>query len=151
MLTGDPTRGSAADTLPGQYWNWANTALDDTGFGLPTALVKDADAKLTVLAMDLEPDQVYHAVLAACVRSSAVEAIFALDRFAKSGQGTRLNDLLGGHYFDGTSWMPFIIEYQVKPRLLAPIDWINSFWNQALRAEMLGSVRSLMASAGGTR
>lgn len=129
--------------LPAQFHDYMAAIIDEDGVSLPHALVVDAKGGLVVMALDLTPDQTYRVVLGE-VAKGAREAIFALDRFTKPGQGTKYADVLAGHHFilaDTESaiemFRPFVIEYRHNPRVVEPIDWDNAFWNGVLKRELL--------------
>ncbi len=124
-------------SLPEKFHAWLSSSIDEEGVGLNHAIAADADGKLSVYVLDLKPDQVYSLIIRELLVSRPRGIIFALDRFAKPGQGTTLNDLVAGHFIiPGQATRPFIIEYQHDPRIVHPINWTNAFWNAALQREL---------------
>ncbi len=123
------------------YHDWVSSTVDEKGFEIPHGLVVAADGSITVMALAVPPAQAYEVMLKQQA-SHPVEMIFALDRFAKPGQGTTLGDLLAGFHCTRERARPFIIEYQHAPRIVKSIDWDNEWWNAALLREMTGSLRS---------
>lgn len=107
---------------------------------IPMGVILTGHGTLTMLALALNPGEAYEAMLSMTALEKAEEAVFALDRFAKPGQGTKYDDLLAGHYYKRGSgalpWRPFIIEYRREPRVFEPIDYNNEFWNNTLRMEL---------------
>jgi hypothetical protein len=130
--------------LAHEFFDWLSKTIDEDGMTMPYGLIKDSSGGLVVMAMDLEPAQVYLAMFAKAAEAKATEAIFGLDRYTKPGQGTKYADVIAGHYFDGDQWHPFIIEYRPTPRIVEPIDWNNEFWNQALSREMASAALSVL-------
>lgn len=122
------------------YYDWVLTTIGPDGFSMPYGIVLDADGKLVVLALAVPPEQAYR-VMIQQMDAGAREAIFALDRFAKPGQGTELGDLLAGWHLTRATPQPFIIEYQYEPRVVKAIDRENAFWNAALHREMVSNLR----------
>lgn len=126
--------------LTAAYHDWLSSTIDENGVSLAHALMLDDDGKIGVYALDLTPAQIYTMMLREWVRQKPRELIFALDRFARPGQGTTLGDLVAGHHFvAGEPSRPFVIEYQHSPRIVRPIDWDNACWNEMLRRELLAS------------
>ena len=123
-------------SLPDRYRDHLQVCIDERGIGLPHALVLDHAGTLTMIALDVSPDEIYRVMLRRW-RAGAKEMIFALDRFATEGQGTTLGDLVAGHYFvSGEAPRPFVIEYQHEPRVLKAVEWNNPHWNAALTREL---------------
>jgi hypothetical protein len=115
---------------------------------VPKGLLRKADDSLTMVALALEPEEAYTAMLQMIVTEEAEEAVFALDRFTKPGQGTKYADLLAGHYYERNrgemQWRPFIIEYQIEPRVFEPVDYTNQFWTAALTIELRRTSLSIL-------
>jgi hypothetical protein len=115
---------------------------------IPKGLIRKADGTLIFIALALEPDEAYVAMLQMVIVEEAEEAVFALDRFAKPGQGTKYADVLAGHYFKrdlgAHPWRPFVIEYQTEPRTFEPVDYNNTFWNAALSTELRKTMLSIV-------
>lgn len=115
---------------------------------IPHGLIRKADGTLIYIALALEPDEAYAAMLSMVIVEQAEEAVFALDRFTKPGQGTKYGDVLAGQYFKrdlgAFPWRPFIIEYQIEPRTFEPVDYNNSFWNEALSTELRKTMLSIV-------
>lgn len=123
------------------YHGWVATTVDEKGFDIPHGLSLSPAGELTVLALAVPPEQAYQ-VMFRQWETGAAEMIFALDRFAKAGQGTTLGDLLAGFYCTRQDPpRPFIIEYQHAPRIVKPIEWGNIFWNAALLSEINAALR----------
>jgi hypothetical protein len=130
--------------LTESFHDWLSGTIDAEGVRLPHALMLHDDDTLTVVALDLTPDQAYAFLLTQWALKRPKELIFGLDRFAKLDQGTTLGDLIAGHHFvQGGASRPFVVEYQHDPRILHPIDWSNAFWNRVLCAELSGSIANL--------
>lgn len=122
----------------GETWNGSENDI-------PLGMVRKIDGSLIMIALDLEPAQAYEVMLAMIVTERATEAVFALDRFTKPGQGTKYDDVLAGQYFvrssgEGT-WRTFVIEYRKEPRHFEPVDYDNEFWNATLTRERLSAMR----------
>jgi hypothetical protein len=130
-------------SLVEMYEEWIATSIDDEGISLPHAFQMDAAGSLTLYALDVPPADGYHLMLSRWLCEKPRELIFGFDRFAKSGQGTTLGDLMAGFHIVGVTPRPFIIEYQHAPRIVKPIEWGNTFWNAALHGEFGASVRKL--------
>jgi hypothetical protein len=123
------------------YHEWITSTVDEKGFEIPNGLIVDDAGDMTVVALAVPPTQAYQVMIEQCSRRRC-EAIFALDRFAKDGQGTTLGDLLAGfHFTPNAAPRPFIIEYQFAPRVILPIEWNNLHWNAALYREMSANLR----------
>lgn len=141
----------AAKPLIDTYREWLDVCIDDDGVAIPHGLILDGDEKLTVIALAVEPDQAYRIMVAQFEQLQAKEAIFALDRFTKPGQGTTLGDVMAGHHLTRAGTRPFIIEYQHDPRIVKPICWDNPFWNAVLAKELLDTLRSILGMPAGIR
>jgi hypothetical protein len=133
------------EPLIDQYHSFMVETWDD---GIPLGMILKDDGSIIMVALALEPEQAYEVFLSMVVEEKAAEAVFALDRFTKPGQGTKYNDVLAGHYFDrslGKSpWRPFVIEYQTEPRHFDPVDWDNTFWNTSLIRELAATMRRMI-------
>jgi hypothetical protein len=132
---------AASKSLVETFHDWVVATVDEKGFEVPHALARGADGKLTVYALALGPSEAYRLMLSTWERDEPLELIFALDRFAKPGQGTELGDLLAGFHLTRKAPRPFIIEYQYAPRIVKPIDWGNAWWNATLQGEMISTLR----------
>ncbi|CAN5371224.1 hypothetical protein BH10PSE14_BH10PSE14_04680 [soil metagenome] len=129
----------AKQSLPDMYHEHLARCIDEKGIEIPHGFVVHQDGTMTLLALAVPPDHAYRVMLSQWLRD-AKEMIFALDRFARDGQGTTLGDLMAGYYFvRGERPRPFIIEYQHEPRIVYPIAWDNAFWNSALARELKGA------------
>ena len=136
---------SAAPEMPltVMYHEWMAATVDEDGFEMPYGLVLDDDGQITVMALALTPDQAYQHMLKHWTEHRPAEMIFAIDRYAKPGQGTTLRDLMAGWHFIKADPRPrpFVVEYQFDPRLVKPIEWDNLHWNAALTRELSGHLR----------
>lgn len=133
--------------LASKYHDFMAAIIDESGAGMTHAMIINATGQTTMIALDVGPTEVYRVVLSE-IFAGANEAIFALDRYTKAGQGTRYSDVLAGHYFAGPlpgMFRPFVIEYRPAPRAVEPICWDNPFWNGVLRAELMGSMYELLS------
>jgi hypothetical protein len=110
-------------------------SIDERGVYPHHALVMSQDDKLTMMALDLFPEQVLRAMVVEILKG-AKELIYGLDRTCLDGQGTTLGDCVAGVYWNGTEFKPFIIEYQHSPRIVKEINWDNEFWTSALQGEI---------------
>jgi hypothetical protein len=126
--------------LPTQYRDILDSHIDEKGIEVPPALVMSNTGTLIMMALAVPPTEAYMAVLGE-INKGASEAIFALDRFTKPGQGTTLSDVMAGHYYSQGSYRPFIIEYQHDPRIIGDIVWNNAFWNITLTEELAATMR----------
>lgn len=127
----------APKPLPTTYHEWLASTVDEQGFEIPHGMLLTADGGMTMVALAVPPTEAYKVMLGMFVRDNASEMIFALDRFARPGQGTTLGDLMAGfHLVRGHNPKPFVVEYQFEPRIVQPIDWDNAFWNAALSIEL---------------
>jgi hypothetical protein len=123
---------------------WLSSTIDEEGVSIPYGLALGGDDALTVFALALPVGQAYSVMLTTWALKRPREIIFAFDRFTKPGQGTTLGDLVAGHHFvAGQPSRPFIVEYQHNPRIVQPIDWENSFWNNALAGELRIAISNL--------
>lgn len=133
-----------AEPLTETFHAWLSSTIDEEGVSIPHGLVLGHDDALTVFALALPVGQAYSVMLAEWALKRPKEIIFAFDRFTKPGQGTTLGDLVAGHHFvAGKPSRPFIIEYQHDPRIVQPIDWENSFWNDGLADELRFAISNL--------
>jgi len=131
--------------LPDAYHELMASYIDENGVEIAHGIVVADTGEVTMIALAVPPAQAYEVMLAQWGRSPS-EMIFALDRFTKPGQGTTLGDLLAGFYFKAASPpRPFIIEYQHEPRIVKPIEWDNTFWNEGLLHELDAAVRNVGA------
>jgi hypothetical protein len=126
-----------------KYQSFMADCIDDDGVSLAHGIIVDHEGAMLMLALAVPPEQAYQAMLMHIAKSAAQEAIWALDRFAKDGQGTKYKDLLAGQHFINDydkpmqkCFHPFIIEYQIDPRIVEPVDYGNEFWNTALCGEL---------------
>lgn len=138
--------------LPDVYLDWVKIAIDEKGIEIPHGLIVDAQGKLTVCALALDPPEAYAFMLTRWITTAPIEMIFALDRYALPGQGTTYGDLLAGWHLKRSDADPakiehrsFTIEYQHEPRVVQPFDWDNGWWNAGLTRELNGAVRSIMS------
>jgi hypothetical protein len=133
------------EPLIDQYHSFMVETWDD---GIPLGMIRKDDDSIIMVALALEPEQAYEVFLSMVVREEAAEAVFALDRFTKPGQGTKYDDVLAGHYFDRSlgknPWRPFVIEYRKDPRHFEPVDWDNIYWNDALIKEIAATMRNMI-------
>lgn len=140
------TAASSQTCLTETYHDWLTASIDEQGAGLPHALIAREGAGLTVMALDLPPDQIYRLMLAEWEKQP-LELIFGIDRFAKPGQGTTLDDLVAGWHFTRDRPIPFIVEYRHAPRVVGPIAYDNFWWNAALTRELTAHVRAQLGVA----
>jgi hypothetical protein len=126
--------------LPAAFHDYVVKSVDAKGWPLAPGWILNAAGELTVMAMDLTPPQIYVAILAEAAKQKAAAFAFAIDRFAKPGQGTTRPDLLAGHLSTaGASGVrPFIIEYDPATGVVDPMNFGNPFWNRALTKELVG-------------
>lgn len=130
------------------YHEWISSTVDEKGFEIPNGLIVGDAGDMTVVVLAVPPAEAYLVMIEQCSRRRC-EAIFALDRFAKDGQGTTLGDLLAGfHFTPDAAPRPFIIEYQFAPRVILPIEWNNLHWNAALYREMSAILRKQIGLSG---
>lgn len=124
------------------YHDWISSTVDEKGFEIPHGLIIDQAGNMTVIALAVPPEHAYQVMIAQWEKRDPIEAIFALDRFAKPDQGTTLGDLMAGfHLTRDAAPRPFIVEYQHEPRIVKPIEWNNLHWNAALLRELNASLR----------
>jgi hypothetical protein len=128
--------------LPTQYRDVVDSHIDETGIEIAPALVINDAGLLIMMALAVPPTEAYTAVINE-ITKGASEAIFALDRFTKPGQGTTLGDVMAGHYYSRGVFKPFIIEYQHEPRILGEIVWDNEHWNTALTGELASAMQQI--------
>lgn len=132
-----------ADTpLDQLFWGWMRDTIEQEGFPIGHGMIRKAN-ELIVLALDLEPEQSYQAMLIKTLEG-ARESIFAIDRYTLPDQSTKYGDLLAGHYFANGTWRPFIIEYRYEPRAFEPIDYGNPWWTDKLKGEIAGFASLLL-------
>jgi hypothetical protein len=137
------------EPLIDQYYSFMSETWDE---GIPMGMLLKADGSIIMVALALEPNQAYEVFLSMVVKEEATEAVFALDRFTKPGQGTKYDDVLAGHYFDRSlaksPWRPFVIEYRKDPRHFEPVDYDNIYWNAALIRELAATMRIMIRKMG---
>lgn len=154
-----PEGRAPMDNIVEQYRDFMASIIDEDGVSMPHAWVKSAQDEMIMMALAVSPDDAYRAVLAQ-IAGGAKQAIFAIDRFTKAGQGTKYADVLAGHYYSRigphvgpSSFRPFIIECRHDPKIVEPICWTNTFWNDALNRELaavaFGVLKSFAAEANG--
>lgn len=140
-----------------RFYDFTIKGIDESGLRLPSALLARPDGSLIMLALMVGPDRSYQAILSTILQEDIREAIFALDRYTRPGQGTHYADVLAGHYyhrdedktrsvFDPDHFEPFIIEYQIEPRIVDPICWDNAFWTEALENELQNAMNLMKTS-----
>lgn len=151
---GEEQMAEQSRDLAAHYWSFMESIIDEDGVEIPYAIIINAGGDLDVMMLAVSPDQAYRVVLAE-IAKGAREAIFALDRFTKPGQGTKYSDVLAGHHFTGPAldlrrenFRPFVIEYRPSPKLVEPICWDNQFWNGALRHELQQTAANMLADSG---
>lgn len=129
--------------LPDAFHDYVAKGTGADGWALAPGWILDEQGKLTVLAMDLPPDQIYLTMVTKVAELNATAFAFAVDRFAKPGQGTVRSDLLAGHISTSGARgvRPFIIEYDPATGAVDPMNFDNAFWNAALITEFLGNLR----------
>jgi hypothetical protein len=121
------------------FHGYLSSAMDDNGFEISPGLGIDAEGGLSMYALALPPTDAYRMMISTWRSKKHHALIFALDRYALPDQGTVLNDLLAGWYFTADDARPFIVQYQVEPREIMPIDWSNGHWNAALGRELVSA------------
>ncbi len=123
--------------LPAAFHDHMVRTVSTDGFRLAPGWILNARGELTVMAMALEPHQVYSAMIGQIADQKATAFIFAIDRYGKPDQGTSRSDLLAGHVgTDGPDGIrPFIIEYDPVGGVVDPMNFDNAFWNRALTRE----------------
>lgn len=114
----------------------------------------DEGVSVYCLAMD-EPSQCWDVAMAECSKPDTLQMLFGLDRHGKPGQGTTLQDLVAGFYYEAGApqpFRPFIVEYASKPepRVLW-FNWDNAFWCAAIEYEKLTCIKSLQAMLAGKK
>lgn len=134
--------------LPAAFYDHLVRTVSADGWRLAPGWILDPEGKLTVMAMDLAPDQIYSAMALQTAKLNATAFVFAIDRYGKPGQGTTRSDLLAGHVStDGPRGVrPFIVEYDPANGVVDPMNYDNAHWNAALKAEFDGVMRSVAAS-----
>jgi hypothetical protein len=118
-------------------------AIDDNGIYPHNGMVVDKDDKLCLCALDLKPAEVFQWLWQQVTVESAKEVIFGLDRSTKPGQGTEFDDVLTCcHWREdladkwNRAYRIGVINYQIEPRIVRPIDWDNEFWKKQMGAEV---------------
>lgn len=140
--------------LPQLYHDVISSSIDAGGVHPHQAIAISPNDRVTMYSLDLPPHQAWKAVRET-IRHGVKELIYGLDRYAKDGQGTTLNDLIAGAHYAGGLWRPFIIEYQHEPRRVLPIDWLNPHWSAVVSRElsncfMGASIVNLLAAESGS-
>jgi hypothetical protein len=113
--------------------------------GYAWVLADEPEAGVTVMAIDLEPQEAWTLAIMRMVEPSTRMMIFCLDRYGKPGQGTTLGDLVAGYFYErGHDYRPFIVEYAPAgpPRVLW-FNWHNKLWNEAIVLEFRQSIAAL--------
>ncbi len=104
--------------------------------------LKDGSADkqgVTILALDLNPEQSWLLALMTALEPDTQMLIFGLDRNGKPDQGTTLGDLVAGFFYErGERPRPFVVEYTVPPLASRVLwfNWHNPFWTRAIGIEM---------------
>lgn len=129
-------------TLPEKYHEIISSAIDEKGVFPHQMLGEDDNGKLTMFAVAINnPKQAMEYIFNIFNGNTKdvpkqKQLIYTLDRWCEKGQGTTLKDCLAGAFYNGRFWLPFVIEYQNEPRIVKPINWNNSFWNEKIREEL---------------
>lgn len=137
--------------LPTLYHNHIGICIGQGGVYPHVMMVEDPQNKLGVFALDLKPEQVMKKAVDTLIKEKPKQLMFGLDRYSKPNQGTTLGDLIGGLYWNGDGWRPFIIEYQDEPRIVKPLDWDNPYWKESLKREFLGFLKEVLGQTNGSR
>jgi hypothetical protein len=123
--------------IPQIYHDNIARLINEKGVFPHQMLVEDKDGKLGFMALALDqPSQVMNHMLQVLVKEKPRQLMYGMDRYCKPGQGTTLNDCIGGAYWNGEAWRVFVIEYQHEPRIVKPIDWHNDWWKKSIREEL---------------
>ena len=127
--------GKKEINLPEMYYDMISRYIDEEGVYPHQCFWIDKETgKVSVVALAVTPDQAMTKVFEFLPKAS--ELIYSLDRSARDNQGTELGDLVAGCYWKDGEWTPFIIEYQNEPRIVKPMNWDNTWWNESLRKEL---------------
>lgn len=123
-------------------------ADDEEGFRMSPGMSRKGE-QLTMMTMAMDPREVDGVMLDHMVVETPDEAIWAIDRFGKEGQGTTRANLLAGYYYVGDTHkiQPFILEYDLTPeKVFEPLNLDPpKFWKDVLKKELLHSLGQIMA------
>lgn len=120
----------------------------------PMVVLLDED-RWELQALDLDFDQILQHFCTRIIDSEVAAAIVGIDRTTRPGQGTEFADVLTCILYERADssilevrvrdqFRYGVINYQHKPRIVRPIDWDNSFWNEQLRRELFQFIPSLV-------
>lgn len=138
MVAQAQTTPSPLADAPTFFHGMVAKVIDEDGIFPHPLLAVSRDDTAMIGALAVPPADVYASIVMMLVKEDPKELIFGMDRYVKPEQGNPFKDCLGGCYYNGTLWKPFIIDYQHEPRIVNPIRWDNECWNVRLTHELLG-------------
>lgn len=130
----DEAKGKPLDEM---FHGYIASSIDEKGIGFNKAVGKHEDGQVTVMALDLQGQQVIDLMKREAASGKYVELIFGMDCFTRPGQGTTLKDVVVCGWWQRATggWRIGIIEYQNEPRIVKPWCWDNEHWVTTLRRE----------------
>lgn len=149
------------DDLIGTFSKIAEGSIDEKGiYPLPMVAMR-LDGTLEIAALAIASVEAVHMMLKRIAYKRDVNAIMlGLDRTTKLGQGTEFSDVLTCFLWDKKrdwpesetgawrEWFQYgVINYQIDPRIVRPMDWANEFWKGKL-AEEVDNIRLNRRSTG---
>lgn len=130
------------------YHSLLSDSINEEGVYPHPAIIRDANGHTTMLSLDLTASEAMKVFITQIHKLGGVEAILAMDRYTKPGQGTKYNDLMAGWYYNAESALSyqdrlqtFIIEYQHEPRIVDPYVWDNPFWTPILKEQFFTAAK----------
>jgi hypothetical protein len=132
--------------LPDFYWSELPNQIDKSGFPNPPILGLQHDGTLIYGAvLDLDANRLFDVVHNKFISDIKIkEVVFAIDRMTKPSQGTKYDDVLsifwwyGPHEYPGFRYG--VVNYQIDPLIIEPIDWNNEFWTGAMTRETMSYI-----------
>jgi len=109
------------------------------------AITNDGTMEMSALA--LAPMEAIEQFMRKIVKREVKAIIIGLDRTTRPGQGTEFADVLTCALWEAQKdefgpgeWREWIkigvINYQVEPRIVRPMDWENEYWDKTVKAEL---------------
>lgn len=92
--------------------------------------------KTELYSFDLHPASVMKWFVEACVSGKFEQVGYAIDRHTKPGQGTKHDSLITVACWVDKSLHIGVIDFNVSPRIIEPVNWENSCWNKLVRKEL---------------
>lgn len=131
------------EELSSLFHSLNTSSIDEEGIPVPQAIIKARDGSLTVMAAQ-SMSLLYSGIAMQFWKFDPQEIIFGWDRFALAGQGIEFQDFLSVHHWRyGAGWRYGVINYQVEPLIVRPIEWDHPFWTPVLNRETMRNLKGL--------